>query len=91
MLVSSNTVYSAYLRHLPLFSRNHSPGRNVPFGLGKLFLYLNEVLPLVFVKSFQKKVFSWTKGQSFHYFISAYKIAYENLQENRYGWRHSEK
>lgn len=61
MLVSSSAVYSAYLRHLPFFIRNHYSGRNVPFGFGKLFLYLNEVLPLVFVKSFQKKAFSWTK------------------------------
>lgn len=51
------------LSQTPPFGRNHSPRRNVPVGFGKFFLYLNEVLPLVFVKSFQKKSFLW--GQVF--------------------------
>lgn len=36
-LFSSSTACSAYLRYLPFFSRNHSPGRNVPWGFGKFF------------------------------------------------------
>lgn len=45
------------LSQTPPFGRNHNPWRKVPVGFGEFLLYLNEVLPLVFVKSFQKKSF----------------------------------
>lgn len=91
MLVSSSAVYSAYLRNLPFFSRNHCSGRNAPFGFGKLFSLSKWGLTLGICEIISEESVLLDQGlifPSFHFVLqnSSWKLLWEQVQAEAF-WK----